>query len=97
MSENWDDDDLILSTGTRIYANQTLISISYEKSTDRQKYNIVLGEGYDGYIHLKDYNDKTNDYDPRFTKEELHELCNIMIERWLGFRLDVITGKIPTK
>lgn len=83
---------LKLRTGTEIHANRGLISI-----VKNNKGEWELGEGYDGFINLYAFDDKTENDIPRFTQEELIELANIMINRWYMFSGDILQGKVGVK
>lgn len=86
------EDDIVLSTGKKIYANCGYVGIS----KDYQEKEWSIREGYDGHIWLQDYNSDKDDYDARFTKNELIELANMMQGRWEMFKQDVIAGKVKT-
>jgi hypothetical protein len=84
------DDCVVLKSGRRIYANHGIIGIT---AVGNWLDGTRLSEGYDSPIFLSD-----GDV-PYFTKEELIELSQIMIDRWNEFKrmLQLITEKAYLK
>lgn len=81
-------EQLVLSTGTKVYAYMGLVSVKFYQ--DDRGWELYYGS--DGNIHISDMDDK-----PNFTKAELVEIASLMLARWSLFKLDVLNGKVPTK
>lgn len=95
-----DDDDIKLSTGKTFYANRTMVGINLKKEEHRRA-EFILSGGYDQEIDLTqlhpDYGDKEleNDYIGRFTQAELLEIADMVIQRWVQFKVAVLRKEIP--
>jgi hypothetical protein len=88
------EDDIILKSGTKVYANHHILGIA---PIGREVDGCILTEGYDGVLSLDKYNIEKNDYEPRYTKCELYEIADIAIARWNQFKRDVVNGVHKTK
>jgi hypothetical protein len=79
-----------LRSGKEFYANCGIIGIAPKENN-----YFILTEGYDGDIFLRELNEDGNGYRPRFTREELLELSDMMIDRWEQFQFDIGSERIP--
>ena len=72
-----------LPSGKEIYANHGILGITPK---GHEVNGCILTNGYDSPIDLNEWNDEANDYIPAFTANELIDLANIAIARWIEFR-----------
>jgi len=74
-----------LSTGKEVYANNDIIGIGPELD--------AIYEGYDGAIWTDD--GRMTDHIHHLTRAERVEIADLMIKRWMEFRLIMVqkTGK----
>lgn len=68
-----DGQDLVFSTGRKIYANNGVVGINDE---------LEVREGYDGYIQGAWDNDGINGERSPWTPAKQAELCDYMIDIW---------------
>lgn len=71
-----DDDSLVLSTGTVISRWTTIVGIGCGEYDKNRLYT-----GHDDYLFNGDFIDLNG-----FTKEELHEIADFMLEKWKAFK-----------
>lgn len=83
-----DDDMITLPSGRKFYAHCGLVGINL---TGR---GFEISEGYDGHIDMVRYNDEIHDYKLEWSKEEMMELADLVINRWISFREAVYQDKI---
>jgi hypothetical protein len=82
-------DSLKLKSGREIYANHGIIGLA----PDDDEY-FDLTEGYDSQISTGDWDD--NGKYTQWPKEDIVEICDIMIERWTKFKEKVQNGLRPS-
>lgn len=70
-------DTITFSTGKETYANCGIIGLSPKLS---------ISEGYDSGLWTREYDEEFEE----FTREELTEIADHMIERWQNFRESVV-------
>lgn len=90
----WEFDEIVLKTGTVIYANRRILGIC---PAGRMTSGSPITGGYDDVVHLNEYSVDDSVYIPKYTKCELYEIADIAIARWNQFKRDVVNGVHKTK
>lgn len=75
MHYDSDEDELVFSSGRRLYVHDGTIGISPDLKR--------LGYGADGPIN---WPKEWNEYATQLTAADIHELCDHMIDRWQRFK-----------
>lgn len=78
LRDKWDDRDrLTFSSGRTLYAHCRIIGIDAE---------FGLSEGYDGDISWPPWIDPNGDNSNKLTADDMRELADLMIDRWIRFK-----------
>ena len=88
---NENHNDYELSSGRAFYANGHIIGLA-----PKDEYGWAITEGYDGSVQydvLNSIDDPDEDPEDRFSKADLVEIADYMIEMWGEFRRDVSNHK----